>query len=165
MRDWLTSVAKETPRFETMQADVPRLLLSSSALSLDGHARVASDAKAGRSAAGGGPERERDHDRGHDHDRGGLFDTWSIQPRREFSAKALRTLLRDVPAGVLRLKGVLRTDEHGWAELQFAGKHGSLRKALAAPATGAAVVAIGLRHRLPVQALHAAFQASLSDAA
>ena len=165
VRNWLMSVASKTPCLETMQANVPIPLLSSSALLLNSHARVDSDAEAGWSAADRRFEREHDHGLGHDHDHGDLFDTWSIQPRRQFSAKALRTLLRDMPEGVLRLKGVLRTDEHGWAELQFAGQHGSLRKTLAVPAIGASVVAIGLRHRLPVQALHAAFQASLSDVA
>ena len=67
-----------------------------------------------------------------------------------------------MPAGVLRLKGIVRTDEHGWAELQFAGRHGSLRKALAAPASGAAVVAIGLRQQLPADALGAVFDQASS---
>jgi hypothetical protein len=58
---------------------------------------------------------------------------------------------------VLRLKGIVRTDEHGWAELQFAGRHGWLRKARVAPEAGAMVVAIGLRGRLPVAALAEAF--------
>ena len=69
------------------------------------------------------------------------------------AASALRKLLREMPGRVLRLKGIVRTDELGWAELQFAGRHGSLRKALGAPPADAAVVAIGMRGRLPVQAL------------
>lgn len=165
VREWLTSVASKTPRFETMQAKVPTPLLSSSALSLDGPARVDGDAGAATSAADEVSERKHDHDHGHSHDHGDLFETWSSQPGRKLSAKALRLLLRDMPTDVLRLKGVLRTDEHGWAELQFAGRHGSLRKAQTAPASGAAVIAIGLRGRLPVQALHAAFEAASLDLA
>jgi hypothetical protein len=54
----------------------------------------------------------------------------------------------------------VRSDEHGWAELQFAGKHGSLRRS-AAPASGeAAVVAIALRGRLPRAALEEALHAA-----
>ena len=148
VRDWLASMAGKTPRFETAQADLPMPLLSGSALSLDGHTRTETGVDACES-----PEKEHDHA----HHHGELFDTWSCRPAREFSAQALRALLRDMPAGVLRLKGILHTDEHGWAELQFAGRHGSLRKALAVPANGAAVVAVGLRHQLPAQALADAF--------
>jgi G3E family GTPase len=161
VRDWLAFLASQTPRFETKQANVPIPLISGSALSLEGDARAGAGAGAGSeepAAQASGSERGHGHDDDHDH--GGLFDTWSFRPQREFSAKALRALLRDMPRGVLRLKGLLRTDEHGWTELQFAGRHGSLRKASAVPTTGAAVVAIGLRHRLPAQALNAAFMGS-----
>ena len=154
--DWLTTVADGTPRFETTQGDVPLLLLSSSAVALDGDTRAA---RAGR------PAQDDDLDQGHRHDHGDLFDVWTAQPGQEFEAAALRALLRAMPAGVLRLKGIVRTDEHGWAELQFAGRHGSLRKALAAPAAGAAIVAIGLRHRLPAQTLASAFQTNPSPRA
>ena len=82
------------------------------------------------------------------------------------SADALRALLRAMPVGVLRLKGLLRTDAQGWAELQFAGRHGSLRRALRPPADGlAAVVAIGQRGRLPKAALAAVFDAGTHGAA
>jgi hypothetical protein len=66
-----------------------------------------------------------------------------------------------MPVGVLRLKGLLPTDEHDWAELQFAGRHGSLRPARNPPGNGqAAVVAIGLSGRLPREQLQSAFQAA-----
>ncbi len=159
--DWLSSVACATPRIETAQAAVPLPLLTGSALSFGAHERVrlhgVDPAGSPRAAAPVAVGEEEHH-----HDHAGVFEAWSLQPQEEFSAKALRALLRAMPAGVLRLKGVLRTDEHGWAELQFAGRHGSLRKALAVPASGPAVVAIGLRHRLPAPALDAAFDASRS---
>ncbi|MEO6031750.1 MAG: hypothetical protein ABIP61_07590, partial [Burkholderiaceae bacterium] len=44
-----------------------------------------------------------------------------------------------------------------WSEIQFAGRHGSLRKALA-PRDGAALVAIGLRGQLPTAQLSALFE-------
>src|SRR5207244_6089943 len=115
VRDWLATIVK-SPCFETAQADLPMPLLSGSALSLEAHARTDAGVDACESL-------EKEHDHAHDH--GELFDTWSCRPAREFSAQALRALLRDMPAGVLRLKGILHTDEHGWAVLEFAGRHGS----------------------------------------
>lgn len=60
---------------------------------------------------------------------GALFETWSACPAERLSAAALRRALKGMPQGVLRLKGLLRTDEHGWSEWQYAGRHGSLRRA------------------------------------
>ncbi len=65
-----------------------------------------------------------------------------------------------MPAGVLRLKGLVRSDEHGWSELQFAGRHGSVRRTVAPLDAVAAVVALGLRDRLPRAALQQAFAAA-----
>jgi len=104
-----------------------------------------------------------DHDcAGHAHEHGDpahgdLFDTWSCRPGTVFDAAALRDWLKSPPTGLLRLKGFVRTDETSWSELQFAGRHGSLRASFA-PAEGAALVAIGLRGQLPRQALDAVFQ-------
>ena len=173
VRDWLASVAGKTPRFEATQASVPMPLLSSSAMTLDGQvqpdanddAHEESDRFTAHAGALGNGHEHR-HDRDHDiRDHSDVFEAWSCRPTCAFSAQALRALLRDMPAGVLRLKGILRTDEHGWAELQFAGRRGSLRKALTVPATGAALVAVGLRHRLPAQALNAFFNTNSSDVA
>lgn len=90
-------------------------------------------------------------------DHAAQFESASWQPQGVLSAAVLRALLRDMPAGVLRLKGLVRTDVHGWAELQFAGRHGSLRRALPGQDAVAAVVAIGVRGRLPRTALARAF--------
>jgi G3E family GTPase len=151
---WVESVAPGTPRTGTMQSAVPLALLSG--LSLPNAGREAcADACA--------------HDHGHrdDHhpaDHGAMFQTWSAQPGAIIPAAALRAWLRDVPPGLLRLKGLLRTGRGGhgdeWSEIQFAGRHGSLRKAV--PPTGGAragVVAIGLRGQLPEEALKALFAA------
>ena len=82
-----------------------------------------------------------------------------FRPQAPLSATALRRLLKAMPVGVLRLKGLLRTDEMEWAEIQFSGRHGSLRQALTAPADGqAAVVAIGLAGCLPLERLQEALQ-------
>ncbi len=73
-----------------------------------------------------------------------------------FDARALKAWLGDTPAGLLRLKGVLRTAEPdgriGWSELQFAGRHGALRRT-GEPRGGPALVAIGLRGQLPTALL------------
>ncbi|MGH8832533.1 MAG: CobW family GTP-binding protein [Polaromonas sp.] len=146
VRDWIASVAGHTPVFETSQAAVPLPMLTGAALPSAAHTHTALGC---------------DHDHTHEHIHDELFDTWSQRPEAVLSAQALRSLLRDMPAGVLRLKGIVRTDEHGWAEVQFAGRHGSLRKAAAEPENGAALVAIGLRGRLPAPDLDRLVSSSL----
>ncbi len=158
VREWLKDAAGTTAVYETSHAVVPLVLLSGHALMTDVSARAGASSNDSREdihADALNGHGHAHHEQAHDH--GDLFDTWSCQPEHAFDSSALRALLRDMPAGVLRLKGIVRTDEHGWAEVHFAGRHGSLRKALAAPAGGAAVVAIGLRQRLPVHALENVF--------
>ena len=145
---WIESIAGPVPQFQTIDAELPLALLSGLALpSAVGHVHH----------AGCG------HDPAHEHgpDHGALFDTWSCRPERVFGTSALRAWLRDTPGGLLRLKGVLRTVEAdgslGWSELQFAGRHGALRRANA-PRDGAALVAIGLRDRLPTASLSGFFE-------
>ena len=71
-----------------------------------------------------------------------------------FSASRLRALLARMPAGVLRAKGILATDEADAAVLQFSGRHGSLRPIEGPlPGRAAQLVAIGLRGSLPCEAL------------
>ncbi|VTU19685.1 CobW family GTP-binding protein [Variovorax sp. RA8] len=151
VREWVSSVAGRTPQYETSQSRLPRVLREGLSLT---------EAREERQARGcpqpGCDHDDHSHHEAHDH--GELFDTWSCRPAQVFDANALRTWLRDTPPGLLRLKGVLRTGEAAWSEIQFAGRHGALRKA-DAPSDGAAVVAIGLRGHLPVAALEAAFAA------
>jgi G3E family GTPase len=156
-RAWVEATAPGTPCIQTAQSTVPLALLSGLPLPAAAH----SDA----GHVCGHDCDPRDHDHGHDHDpdHGALFQTWSAQPAAVIPAATVRAWLRDVPPGVLRLKGLLRTG-HGaqggdeWSEIQFAGRHGTLRKA-AAPTDGAraGVVAIGLRDQLPEQALKVFF--------
>lgn len=147
LRDWLARVAPRSPVCEAVQAELPPLLLA-------GTGPVHGCAETGCS---------------HAHDAGAVqhgtqFETWSWRPEGLYSAERLRTLLREMPPGLLRLKGWLRTDVLGWAELQFAGRHGSLRAA-EAPPDGAALVAIGLAGRLPRAALATGLAAALATAA
>ena len=149
---WLDRDAPGVPRVETAQADVPLALLSS--LGLRPHVGGASRDRAR-------PQHEHEHEHEHETDlhpdHGDLFETWSSRPRQRFAPAALRALLSHLPAGVLRAKGVLRSAPAGWSELQVAGRRVTLRPLGDAPTSGAAVVAIGLRGRLPRAALEAVF--------
>ena len=88
---------------------------------------------------------------------GAHFESWSCRPAQAFDVEALRAWLRAPPTGLLRLKGVLRSAASPpWAQMQFAGRHGSVRAA-DAPRAGAALVAIGLRGQLPVAVLESFF--------
>jgi G3E family GTPase len=140
VRVWLDGTIPATPRFETREAAVPSALLRDPL------------PRAQRSSRARGEHEHAHHD--------ALFETWLAQPLGVLSAGALRALLAQMPRGVLRLKGFVRTDELGWSELQFAGRHGSLRRALTVPSDGAALVAIGLRGQLPLAALDARLAAA-----
>lgn len=159
LRTWLDAEWPATPRFEAVQARVPAMLLQAPRLPRadDGHAHCA--------ACGADHRHEHGHAPGHDHgdvDHAQLFETWALRDAPVFHAPALRALLKAMPAGVLRLKGLVRTDAHaGLVELQFAGRHGALRAAPAASSDVAdTLVAIGLRDRLPVHELAQRLQAA-----
>ena len=101
-------------------------------------------------------------------DHGQVFEAWQQQPAGCFDPDRLRAWLRALPAGVLRLKGRLplaapadapASTAADWAELQYAGRHATLRRGPPRPGDTAAVVAIGLAGRLPAQALLAGLQA------
>ncbi|WP_076999045.1 GTP-binding protein [Variovorax sp. KK3] len=151
VREWVTGIAGKTPQIETLQAEVPMVLLEG--LSLAG---VREPEGCAVSGCAHGHDADDHDDHGHGHDHGALFDTWSCRPERVFDASELRAWLRDAPGGLLRLKGLVRTGDGEWSEIQFAGRHGAVRKA-AVPHDGAAVVAIGLKGALPESALQAAF--------
>ncbi|MBE7418664.1 MAG: GTP-binding protein [Ideonella sp.] len=156
VRDWVASIAATAAVFETTQAALPLPLLSGAALLRPEGRR---DLEASGCAHAG-------HDSGAHgaHDHGEQFDTWSCRPVGVLPAATLRAALQDLP-GVLRLKGWARTDALDWTEIQLVGRRGSLRRAARAPAGGAAVVAIGLRGRLPVARLEALFGAIAPAAA
>lgn len=156
VREWVATVAPGTPAFDAVQAAVPLALVTGAAMPAAPAQRERSGGPAG-CCGGHGAEGRTGHDDHPDH--AGLFDTWASRPDRLLPAQALREWLRSRPAGVLRLKGLVRTDELGWSEIQFAGRHGSLRRAAAEPRGGAAIVAIGLRGRLPMAALERIFAA------
>ncbi len=158
-RHWLAQSCPATPCFETSEARLPDELVPVLFGTLVGQPRqrlvevCCNDPSHDHRVDPAHPVGE------HAVDHGRQFETASWQPQTVFCADELRGMLRAMPAGVLRLKGFLRTDVHGWAEIQFAGRHGSLRRALCPPESGAAVVAIGLRGQLPGSLLDAVFDA------
>jgi G3E family GTPase len=154
--DWVRSVAGDVPRIEATMAKVPMAMLRPMAWP---------EVPFERSA-------KHDHtcapDCGHHHgspdlDHGQQFETWHARPSAVFSENALRAWLLKPPAGLLRLKGLVRAQRPGqvpvWMELQFAGRQGSLRVSGQQLRSEAAVVAIGVGGQLPRTALAAQFDA------
>jgi len=174
LHDWLEQQAPGTPRFPTQFAQVPSQLL--------GAPLVPRESAAAAGACG--PDCTHGHAHAHEHHghahgaahdtnaprHGELFATWSASDHSVYRRDALRDLVKAMPAGVMRLKGLVRTDRApGWAVVQFGGRHGSVRDWPAQsppPAADAAsaVVAIGVHGRLPVDALQRALQAARSVA-
>lgn len=157
VRAWVNRMAPEAPVFETHQGEVPLALLSGLALNAAHQVQQA--------------QHDHDHcthDHAHDHTHdtpahGEQFETWSFQPDKVFSVLALQTWLKQPQPGLLRLKGFVRAqNKHGetaWYEIQWAGRTGSWH-ATTAPASGAAVVAIGLPGLLPRARLAAFFEST-----
>ena len=140
---WLDGAVKDTPRIETRDGVIDAVLRGGDIATMHERALM-------QSPHGGCDANHFDEE---PHDHGIQFESWSARPTGLYSAAALRAALATMPVGVLRLKGLLRTDEMAWAEYHFAGRHGSLRPAIDVPAGGAAMVAIGQKGRLPVRAL------------
>ena len=162
VRQWIAQVAGATPQFDTTLAQVPLPMLSGLAgPAMPGRAPLDTHACTPACEHGHG---EHHHGHGHDHDgtawqatHGEVFETWSAMPTQFFAEADLRNWLKSPPPGLLRLKGFLRVQRTGsgkedWMELQFAGRHASLRVARESPHT-AALVAIGLRGQLPREPL------------
>jgi G3E family GTPase len=151
VRDWVREHARDVAVFEVVDANLPVPLfgadwrVSANGAEADSVAFDETSWKSHRIGSGERPPADR-------------FEACTFVVADELAADALRAFLKAMPAGVLRLKGVVPTDAHGWSELQYAGRHGSLRAALAPPKDGrGTVVAIGLRGCLPVDVLAAVF--------
>jgi G3E family GTPase len=134
-RHWVANDAAQrgataAPVLQTTQADLPLTLLGSPIYQPHGGSLATAPAA---------------HDQ--------RFATWQHQPAGGFDEDRLRTWLRALPPGVLRLKGWLPLADGRWLQLQWAGRHASFRRHAEAPAHGAAVVAIGLAGQLPQAAL------------
>lgn len=163
VRQWVAQVAGPTPQFETTEAQVPLPMLSG----------LAGPVTPGEPMAVGHvcePGCAHDHDHSHalgpdaaswQANHGDVFDTWSALPMQRFAELDLRTWMQSPPEGLLRLKGFLRVQRTGsakeeWMELQFSGRHASLRVARETPQSPG-IVAIGLRGLLPREVLENQF--------
>jgi len=93
-----------------------------------------------------------DHSHSHSADHANLFTSDSRSPTQVFHTAWLREQLQQTPAWVMRLKGWVRTHEHGWSEIHFAGRHASVQRAKHTPAQ-ARVLTIALRSPLQAQAM------------
>jgi G3E family GTPase len=144
LQDWLHQAAPGIAQWPTTQAQLPLAVLSSTALP-SARSWVAAPAQSGPLlGAGTAPQH------------GQQFASWSCQPKRRF---ALQAWLKPPPAGLLRLEGVLPLDIDSspkWTKLRFARRQGSIRMC-AAPSDGAALVAIGVSGKLPVEPLNLFF--------
>lgn len=125
------------------------------------HSEVALEALTSLAPAGDRMSPDRSRRGGIDH--GSKFESVTLACGGRFRASQLRDLLAGgMPEGVLRAKGIVRTDEADAEVLQFCGRHGSLRR-LEGAATGEVgnIVAIGIRGRLPVAPLRRALADAL----
>ncbi len=161
VQQWIAQVAGSTPQFETTEAQVPLPMLSGLAGPV-----IPGEPMAVGHVCEPGCGHDHDHQPGPDAaswqtNHGDVFDTWSARPVQSFAEAPLRTWLQSPPEGLLRLKGFLRVQRVGsakeeWMELQFSGRHASLRVARETPLS-AGMVAIGLRGQLPRGALESRF--------
>ncbi len=140
LRDRIGRMAPGVAILEATRADVPLAALTGLALPLEG-------ARGRRTGAA-----PADHAR--------QFESVTLPCPGRLDAGRLRALLARMPPGVLRAKGVVRTDECDAAELQFCGRHGSLRPLPGAGGLAPCVVAIGLPGALPGAALRDALEAT-----
>ena len=96
-----------------------------------------------------------DHEANHFHEdsnnlHGNQFETWSAHPSQIWTLQQWETAFKVLDGSVLRMKGLVRSQEYDWTEVQWAGRRLHLKRAAQSPADGkATLVAIGLRSRLP----------------
>jgi G3E family GTPase len=108
------------------------------------------------------PERLADHDHDHDHDHGEAFETFAWTSERPLSLEKLRDVLDELPAGIVRAKGIVAID--GLAErrvvVHVAGKRIFLEQGnpWGDAARHSRLVAIGTRGSFDPAALEAALR-------
>ena len=87
------------------------------------------------------------------------FTAWTGSPSRTLPVEEWQRRLGALPQQVLRLKGFVRSVEHGWSRVQWAGSRASIEPCDAPQATQASLVAVALRGHLPRQALESLLDA------
>ncbi|VWX61520.1 GTPase, G3E family [Burkholderiales bacterium 8X] len=156
VQGWVAGVAGKTVAMTTSNAVVPMELLGDRIY--EANAPLDRPPEHAHHEGHAHPEACNDPSHAHPPRHGEMFETWSCRPGRAFDDTELRAWMRDAPAGLLRLKGIVRARDGDWLELQFAGRHGSVRRASSA-AGEASIVAIALRGQLPRAELVEAFEA------
>lgn len=81
------------------------------------------------------------------------FTAWTGRPQLTLPVHEWRRRLCALPGQVLRLKGFVRTLEHGWSALQLAGRSVEVKPCATVPDAGSSLVAIAVRGSLPREAL------------
>ena len=149
---WLHDTVGPVTCLPSQHGQLPLSLLqtdwepASAAASVDEPAHICTDQCA--------HDHDHDHDHNHHHaaDHASLFTSDSRSPAQVFHTAWLREQLQQTPAWVMRLKGWVRTHEHGWSEIQFAGRHASVQRVRHTPVQ-ARVLTIALRSPLQAQAM------------
>lgn len=94
LHEWVRRIVPNARILEAVHAEVPmELLLGSDAMLHQHH--------------GHHHHHDHDHAHHHDHDHGTQFQTWSYEAMRPFILKAVRDVLKTLPTGIFRVKGVL----------------------------------------------------------
>ena len=75
-----------------------------------------------------------------------VFQSQSHLTTRIFDTQVLRSQLNDIPPCVIRLKGWVKTQEHGWSCIQYAGRHASVQRSKVT-ATEGQIVCIYLKNK------------------
>jgi G3E family GTPase len=100
LHKWVRGIVPNARILEAVHADVPLELL----LGMD---TVPHQPHAHHHDHDHDDAHHHDHDDAHHHDHGTQFQTWSYEATRPFALKAVRDVLKTLPTGIFRVKGVL----------------------------------------------------------
>jgi G3E family GTPase len=104
LHEWVRRIVPNVRILESVHAEVPlELLLGSDALPHQRH----DDAHHHDHDDAHHHDHDHAHHHDHDHDHGTQFQTWSYEATRPFALKAVRDVLKNLPTGIFRAKGVL----------------------------------------------------------
>lgn len=139
----LESELSKIPVFETSHSMVPWSMISKNIQASTSHelsyAQQYEPAKSD-------PKNSIDHTQ--------IFDTWSGMTLAVKSIDQWKNELDELTRDLLRLKGVVRSKEHGWSEIQAVGRRIEISPAFAAPKSKiGSIAAISAKGKLPREGL------------
>jgi G3E family GTPase len=149
---WLHETVGPVPCLHSQHGQLPLALLQTDWEPASAAASAAAPAHVCTDPCANNHDHDHIHGHGHSADHASLFTSDSRSPAQVFHTAWLREQLQQTPAWVMRLKGWVRTHEHGWSEIQFAGRHASVQRARHTPAQ-ARVLTIALRSPLQAHAM------------